>query len=321
MSDYIFGSAFDVWKSELDAINQEARLLLAAARQSSVKEDRRALQNQYAALVERRNIAIRKLLHSAFPRRYSIANEKPKELTGQDTCSTDAAAFRLNRLSQAGKETAALSRNNAWAADKLAEDGRQRIPDQGIDKNVTLQPRKPEVHPDGGFEGVLATAQDTFTRASRTIIGLLGIKDGGAQEARAVEHVEHAAEKQFSCAEGLPIEPSQASVSTTDAVAGLHCALEVTNEALSKPTLDSDLDDELLQILCEDEPNSDLDEVIRGLSRENSNTGPEIGSLSISNFGIAQPAFQPAPISARMLPLCRVQFRPRNPTADTPDRS
>lgn len=86
MSDNIFGSASEVSKSELDAINKEARLLLAAARQLSV-EERRALQSQCAALIERRNTAIgnlaleysalinrrnsaiRNLLHSAFPRR------------------------------------------------------------------------------------------------------------------------------------------------------------------------------------------------------------------------------------------------------------
>src|SRR5215468_128971 len=91
MRDYIFGTAFEVWKSELDAINQEASLLLAAARQASI-EDRRALQSQCAALIERRNTAVRNLLHSAFPRRHSIADEKPAQLTSQGTRSADARA-------------------------------------------------------------------------------------------------------------------------------------------------------------------------------------------------------------------------------------
>src|SRR5262245_5923760 len=81
MSDNIFGPA----RSELDAVNKEASSLLAAARHLSVAE-RRALQSQctalierrnaaignlaleYAALIERRNTAIRNLFHSAFPR-------------------------------------------------------------------------------------------------------------------------------------------------------------------------------------------------------------------------------------------------------------
>ena len=81
MSDYIFGPAVEVWKSELDAINQEAGLLLAAVRQSSV-EERRALQSQCAALIERRNTAIRNLLHSAFPRRHSVAPESKASPNG-----------------------------------------------------------------------------------------------------------------------------------------------------------------------------------------------------------------------------------------------
>src|SRR5215475_15416674 len=84
MSENYFGSASEVL-SELDAINEEASSLLTAARQLSVGE-RRALQSQcaalierrnaaignlaleYSALIERRNTAIRNLLHSAFPR-------------------------------------------------------------------------------------------------------------------------------------------------------------------------------------------------------------------------------------------------------------
>jgi hypothetical protein len=54
MSDNISGAASEVWKSELDAINEEASSLLVAARQLSV-EERRALQRQCGALIERRN--------------------------------------------------------------------------------------------------------------------------------------------------------------------------------------------------------------------------------------------------------------------------
>src|ERR1043166_7193646 len=85
MSDNTIRAASEVWKSELDAINEEASSLLAAARQLSV-EERRALLSQCASLIERRNAAIgnlaleyaelikrrntdiRNLLHSAFPR-------------------------------------------------------------------------------------------------------------------------------------------------------------------------------------------------------------------------------------------------------------
>ena len=42
MSDNIIRAASEVWKSELDAINEEASSLLAAARQLSI-EERRAL--------------------------------------------------------------------------------------------------------------------------------------------------------------------------------------------------------------------------------------------------------------------------------------
>ena len=93
MSDNFFGAASGGWKSELDAINEEASLLLAAVPHLSV-EERRELQSkcaalikrrdtavgnlalEYAALVERRNAAIRDLLHSAFPRPSSQGIDK-----------------------------------------------------------------------------------------------------------------------------------------------------------------------------------------------------------------------------------------------------
>ena len=56
--------AFQAWKRERDAIEQEMKLFLAEDRRASV-EDRQARQVQFAALIERRNIAMRNLLQSA----------------------------------------------------------------------------------------------------------------------------------------------------------------------------------------------------------------------------------------------------------------
>ena len=347
MGDYIFGSAFEVWKSELDAINQEANLLLAATRQASVKEGRRDLQRQYAALVERRNTAIRKLLHSAFPRRHSIASEEPAELTGQGPRATRVAAnscsppppassasetyhtskidteidmgvtCRLNQLRHAQKETVALNRDERGVGDKPAEDDCQSLPYQGRDKNFAPQTRKSGVRSDVKFEELVATARDTVTRASHVVMGLFGTKGGRQEETAEAELVKQAIAKD-SCSSEVPsIEPPQVLLPTTDA-AVVDCALDATSERLSQPSLNSDPDDELLRILSGEGPNPDLDEVIRGLSNESSNSAhPETGPRSgqTCNFDIAPPTFQAAPISARILPLCRVQFRPHDPAS------
>jgi hypothetical protein len=354
MSDYIFGSAFEVWKSELDAINQEASVLLAAARQASVKEDRRALQTQYAALVERRNTAIRKLLHSAFPRRYSIASEKPAELTGQGTRSADARApansfsppalasaaskkcrpskidteddpgttCRLNELRQAHKETVVLNGDDGWIGDKPAQDDCQSLPYKGMDKNFAPESRKLAQRSDAKFEEVVAEARDSITRAGRSVMCLLGIKGGRQEDTIETGPSEQtvATDSCSSSSEGPSTELPQ-GLPSTDAAA-VDCSLDATSEALFEESLNSDPDDELLRILSGEGPNRDLDEVIRGLSGASSNSGhPEIGPPSgrTSDFDIAPPAFQGAPISARILPLCRVQCRPHYP-ASSPRR-
>jgi hypothetical protein len=165
-----------------EAINQEANLLLAAARQASV-EERRALQNQCAALIERRNTAIRNLIRSAFPLRDPIAKEKPAELTGLGIRSTDARAAgnssslpelakssfeknraleidaecreradrRLDQLRPAQKETVGLNRSVCWVSEP-AEDDCPTVSSQGIDKKFVPQARKLGVFSDEKFE-------------------------------------------------------------------------------------------------------------------------------------------------------------------------
>jgi len=192
MSDNIFGSASEVCKSELDAINEEASLLLAAARQPSV-EERRALQSQcaalierrntaignlaleYAALIERRNTAIRNLLHSAFPR---------------------------------------------------------RLPSQGIDKNFAPEARKLGVLSNVKFKEVVAAARDTVTRASRAVMRALGIKSGREGEAPGAVRVKQAIANDSCSSDGPSIQPPQVSVSTTDTVdRSLDATIEALSEA------------------------------------------------------------------------------------------
>jgi hypothetical protein len=255
MSDDIFGPAFEVWKSELDAINQEASLLLAAARQPSVEERRAlqsqcaallerrntavrnlALQSEYAALIERRNTDIRNVLNLAFPHRHSIASEKPAELTGQST---------------AQKETAALNRDDAWVGDKPAEDDCQTLPSHGIDKNFAPQARKLGVLSNVKFEEVVAAARDTVTRASRTVMRTLGIKSGREGEAAGAARVKQAIANDSCFSDGPSIQPPQVSV--------VDRSPDATIEASSEPSLNSDLKDELTRILSGEKLDHDLD--------------------------------------------------------------
>jgi hypothetical protein len=346
MRDYIFGSAFEVWKSELDAINREASLLLAAARQASI-EDRRALQSQCAALIERRNTAVHNLLHSAFPRRHSIATEKPEELTSQGTRSADARAAansfspparansvseeyrtlktdteidmpatrRLDQLREAQNETVELNPGDWWVGDKQTEDDCQGLLSQSIDINFAPPARRLGVLSDVKFEEVVATARDTIARASRAVMRT--IKGGREGEAPEVAREKRVISNDSCSSDGPSLEPPQDSVSTTDAAA-VDRALDAPIEAMSKPRLNSALDNELIRILSGEEADHDLDAVIRVLSRESSNSGhPETGPVSgqTSNFDVAALALQAVPISARFSPLCRVQFRPRSPTS------
>src|SRR5215510_1507544 len=204
MSDDIFGAASEVWRSELDAINEEASSLLAAARQLSV-EERRALQSQcaalikrrnaaigslaleYAALIERRNTAIRNLLHSAFP----------------------------------------------------------RLPSQDADKNFASEARKLGVLSNVKFKDIVAAARDSVTRASRTVMRTLGIKSGQEEEAPGAVRVKQAMADDSCSSDGPSIQPPQVLVSTTDAV---DRSLDAT-KALSEPSLNSDLKDELTRVL------------------------------------------------------------------------
>ena len=190
-------SASEVWKSELDAINEEASLLLAAVPHLSV-EERRELRSQcaalierrdkccrhlaleYAALIERRNTAIRDLLRSAFPRSSS----------------------------------------------------------QGIDKNVASDAHKQGVLSDLKFNAVVATARGTATRASRTVMRILGIKGSREGEASGTVRVEQALADDSCFSDGTPIQSPQVSVSTTDTVD--RSTIEASN---------SDLKDELTKIL------------------------------------------------------------------------
>ena len=142
MSDNILAAASEVWKSELDDINEEASLLLAAAREFSV-EERRALQSQCAALIERRNAAIGNL----------------------------------------ALEYAALIERRNTAIRNLLHSAFPRLPSQGIDKNMAPEARKPGVLSNVKFKEVVAAARDAVTRASRNVMRTLGIKSGREGEA------------------------------------------------------------------------------------------------------------------------------------------
>jgi hypothetical protein len=63
MSDDNFRDPFQDWKRERDAIEHEMNLIFSEGRGFSI-EDRRARQIQFAALIERRNVAMRNLLQS-----------------------------------------------------------------------------------------------------------------------------------------------------------------------------------------------------------------------------------------------------------------
>jgi len=107
-----------------------------------------------------------------------------------------------------------------------------------------------------GLKEVVAAARDTVTRASRTVMRALGIKSGRKGEAPGAARVKQAIAND-SCSSGGPsIQPPQVSVSTTDTVArSLYAAVET----LSKPSLNSDLKDELTRILSGIELDHDLD--------------------------------------------------------------
>src|SRR6185369_9145654 len=74
--------AFQDWKHERDAIEREMKLFLAADRCAS-PQDRGLRQIQFAALIERRNAAVRHLLSAALPPRLPTmdANRQPSTTT------------------------------------------------------------------------------------------------------------------------------------------------------------------------------------------------------------------------------------------------
>jgi hypothetical protein len=202
MSDNIFEAASGVWKGELDGINEEASSLLAAARQLSV-EERRALQSQCAALIERRNAAIGNL----------------------------------------ALEYAALIKRRNTAIRNLLHSAFPHLPSQGLDKNFAPEARKLGVLPNVKFKGLVAAAQDAVTRASRTVMRTLGIRSGREGEASGGVRIKQAIADDSCSSDGPSIQPSQVSVSTMDTVD------RPLDEALSEPSLNSDLKDELTRVL------------------------------------------------------------------------
>jgi hypothetical protein len=66
------------WSRERDAVEQAMTLLLKSAPGASL-EDRRVLQIQFSALVERRDAAMRRLLQLPFPIRRSAAAQRNRE--------------------------------------------------------------------------------------------------------------------------------------------------------------------------------------------------------------------------------------------------
>jgi hypothetical protein len=207
MSDNSSVAASEVWKSELDAINEEASLLLAAAREFSV-EERRALQSQCAALIERRNVAIGNL----------------------------------------ALEYAALIKRRNTAIRSLLHSAFPRLPAQGIDKEFAPEARKLGVL--SNVKEVVAAARDTVTRASRTVMRTLGIKSGREGEVPGAVRVKQAVANDSCSSDGPSIQLPQVSVSTTDTV---DRPLDATIEALSEPSLKSDLKDELTRVLSGEE--------------------------------------------------------------------
>jgi hypothetical protein len=108
---------------------------------------------------------------------------------------------------------------------------------------------------------------------------------------------------------------------STAGAAAVDRALDPTIEALPEPRLNSDLDDELIRILSGEGPGNDLDAVIRGLSKESSDSEHaqiEAFSGRTSNSDPVPPVRLAAPILARFLPLRRVQIRPRRPGSAPP---
>jgi hypothetical protein len=205
MSDNIFGAASEGWKSELDAVNEEARSLLAAARQLSV-EERRALQSQCAALIERRNAAIGNL----------------------------------------ALEYAALIERRNTAIRNLLHSAFPRLASQGIAKNFTPEARNLGALSNVKFKEVVAAARDTVTRTSRTVMHTLGIKSGREGEAPRAVRVKQAIAYDSCSSDSPSIQPLQFSVSTTDSV---DRSLDAAIDALSQPSWNSDLKDELTRVL------------------------------------------------------------------------
>jgi hypothetical protein len=190
MSDNILGAASEVWKSELDAINEEASSFLAAARHLSV-EERRALQSQCAALIERRNAAIGNL----------------------------------------ALEYAALIERRNTAIRNLLHSAFPRLPSQGIDENSAPEGRKLGVRSNARFKEVVAAARDTVTGASRTIMRTLGIKSGRDGEAPGSVRVKQAIADDSCFSNGPSIQPPRVSASTTDTVdRSLDAAIEAWSE-------------------------------------------------------------------------------------------
>jgi len=147
---------------------------------------------------------------------------------------------------QSTARTAALNPDDAWVGDKPAEDDSQSFPSHGIDKNFAPQARKLGVLSNVKFEEVVAAARDTVTRAGRTVMRTLGIESGREGEAPGAARVKQAIANDPCSSEGPSIQPPQVSVSTTDTV---DRSLDATIEALSEPSLNSDLKDEFNRVL------------------------------------------------------------------------
>jgi hypothetical protein len=77
------------WSRERDAVEQEMTLLLKSAPGASL-EDRRVLQIQFSALVERRDAAMRRLLQLSLPIRHSMPGPAP---TASHMQSSDTLLF------------------------------------------------------------------------------------------------------------------------------------------------------------------------------------------------------------------------------------
>jgi hypothetical protein len=87
--------AYQDWSRERDAVEQAMTLLLKSAPGASL-EERRVLQIQFSALVERRDAAMRRLLQLSLPIRRSVAAQLNREGVAENERCEELGALRTS---------------------------------------------------------------------------------------------------------------------------------------------------------------------------------------------------------------------------------